>query len=277
LRRERPARGNGKSDAIQRSRNQEGRFDCEIIKHDDLHTDEGDRLPLLSIQSAEHLDWLKTIIPEHLLYLPSVAQLNDPTDCRPKIAPMSEEEMVTFLRNDYVRRNPVMALDLLQKHESTIRMSIGLHGLDWFQRELSKILNAQMEQFRVYSLSKRFDNLSLWAKYAAGHTGYCLEFLNEGALFENTFEMVYGEYAPFDLNDSNNRSASFLAHKRLEWSNEEEVRLLRARGSGPQVKIEPQWLSRIILGKNMSLDHQKQIRESAKFRQPRTCCRPSVL
>jgi len=53
-------------------------------------------------QSAEHLNWLKTIILEHLLYLPSVAQLNDPTDCRPKIAPMSEEEMVTFLRNDYI-------------------------------------------------------------------------------------------------------------------------------------------------------------------------------
>jgi hypothetical protein len=31
---------------------------------------------------------------------------------------MSEEEMVTFLRNDYIRRNPVLALDLLQHHES---------------------------------------------------------------------------------------------------------------------------------------------------------------
>lgn len=42
-------------------------------------------------------------ILEHLVYLPSVAQLNDPTDCRPKIRPLSEEEMVTFLRNDYTR------------------------------------------------------------------------------------------------------------------------------------------------------------------------------
>ena len=162
----------------------------------------------------------------------------------------------------------MLALDLLQKHELTIHMSIGLHGLDWFMSETSKILNSQMEQFRVYSLSKRSNNLSLWAKYAANHTGYCLEFMNQGPLFQNTFEMVYGEYAPFDLNDSENRSASFLAHKRLEWSNEEEVRLLRARGSGPQVRIEPQWLSRIILGKNMSLDHQTQIREWAKLRQP---------
>ncbi|HKV62869.1 MAG TPA: DUF2971 domain-containing protein [Candidatus Acidoferrum sp.] len=220
-------------------------------------------------QSAERLDRLKPIILEHLLYVPSVGQLNDPTDCRPKIRSMSEEEMVTFLRNDYIRRNPVLALDLLKKHESTIRTSIQIHGIEWFQRELSKILSAQMEQFRVYSPSKRFDNLSLWAKYAADHTGYCLEFANEGPLFgEHVMEVVYGEYEPFDVNDSKNRSAAFLVSKRPEWSNEEEVRLIRARGAARRVSIDPRWFTRIILGKNMSPANQKQIREWAKERDP---------
>jgi hypothetical protein len=220
-------------------------------------------------QSAEHLGRLKPIILEHLLYVPSVAQLSDPTDCRPKIKPMLFEEIVTFLKNDYIRRNPVVALDLLQENESTIRMGIQVHGLEWFQRKLSTILNSQMEQFRVYSLSERFDNLSLWAKYAGDHSGYCLEFANEGPLFgEHVMEVVYGEYAPFDVNDSKNRSAGFLVFKRPEWSNEEEVRLIRARGAGPLVKIEPQWLTRIILGKNMSPENQKQIREWAKRREP---------
>jgi hypothetical protein len=220
-------------------------------------------------QSAEHLDRLKPIVLKHLLYVPSVAQLNDPADCRPKIKPMLVEEMVTFLKNDYIRRNPVLALDLLREHESRIRTDIQIHGLEWFQRELSTILNSQMEQFRVYSLSRRFDNLSLWAKYAADHSGYCLEFANEGPLFgEHVMEVVYGEYAPFDVNDSENRSAGFLVFKRPEWSNEEEVRLISVRGSGPLVKIEPQWLTRIILGKNMSPENQKQIREWAKQRDP---------
>ncbi len=220
-------------------------------------------------QSAEHLDRLKSTILENLLYLPSVAQLNDPSDCRPKIKPMSEEEMVSFLRNDYIRRTPVLALDLLQEHESRIRNHIQTHGLEWFQRELSKILNAQMEQFHVYSLTKRFDNLSLWAKYAADHSGYCLEFVNIGPLFgEHVMEVVYGEYARFDVNDSKSRSAGFLVSKRSEWSNEEEVRLIRARGSGPLVKIEPQWLTRIVLGKNISPENQQQIRVWAKQRDP---------
>jgi Protein of unknown function (DUF2971) len=220
-------------------------------------------------QSAEHLDWLKPIILENLLYLPGVAQLNDPTDCRPKIRPLSAEEMLIFLRNAYISDHPVLELDLLQEHEPRIRTGIALHGIEWFQRELSKILNSKMEKFRVYSLSKRFDNLSLWAKYAANHTGYCLEFANEGPLFgEHVMEVIYGEYAPFDVVDSENRSAEFLVSKRPEWSNEEEVRLLRARGSGPYVSIQPQWLTRIILGKDMTADSQKQIREWALERKP---------
>lgn len=198
-----------------------------------------------------------------------MAQLNDPTDCRPKLKPMCIEEMVAFLKKDYIRRNPVLALDLLQQHETRIRRDIQAQGLEWFQRELSKILNSEMEFFRVYSLSKRFNNLSLWAKYAADHSGYCLEFANEGPLFgEHLMEIVYGEYALFDVNDSENRSAGFLVSKRPEWSNEEEVRLISARGTGPLVKIEPQWLTRIILGRNMSPENQKQIHEWAKKRDP---------
>src|SRR5580658_2319293 len=128
---------------------------------------------------------------------------------------MLVEEMVTFLKNDYIRRNPILALDLVQENESRIRTSIQTLGLEWFQGELSKILNSQMEQFRVCSLSRRFDNLSLWAKYAADHGGYCLEFANADPLFgEYVWEVIYGEYAPFDVNDSNHRGAGFLVSKR---------------------------------------------------------------
>jgi hypothetical protein len=220
-------------------------------------------------QSAAHLEWLQPIILQHLLYIPSVAQLNDPTDCRPKIKPMADEEMVNFLRDDYIRRNRVLALDLLQKAEAEIRSRLVSLGIGWFMQELSKILNEQMETFRVFSMTKRLNNLNLWAKYASEHTGYCLEFLHDGPLFgEHVMEVVYGEYAPFDLNDSQNRSASFLVHKRSEWSNEEEVRLIRARGTGPHVMIQPEWLPRIILGKNMSPENERQIREWAEQRNP---------
>ncbi len=135
-------------------------------------------------------------------------------------------------------------------------------------RECSKLLNSQMETIRVYSLSKRFDNLSLWAKYAANHTGYCLEFANEGPLFGNSIEVIYGDCDAFHLLDPQQRTPRFLIYKRPEWSNEEEARLIRNRGSKPTVTIEPPWLTRAILGKDMSDDDQKQIGEWAKQRQP---------
>jgi hypothetical protein len=219
-------------------------------------------------KSPENLEWLKPLILKHELYLPSVSQLNDPIDCRPKIAPMSEEDMVTFLRNDYVRRHPVLALDLLQAEEQKIRHHIQTLGVEWFVRQLSQILNTHMAEYRIYSMTKRFDNFGLWAKYASDHTGYCLEFANEGELFEKAVEVSYGEIAPFHVNDEKSRNALFLVIKRPDWSNEEEVRLILRRGMLPTVAIKAQWLTRIILGMKMSTENENQIREWATLRNP---------
>src|SRR6185437_12671246 len=87
-------------------------------------------------QSAEHLDRLKPIILEHLLYVPTAAQMNDPADCRPRVKPMSLDDMVTLLKNAYIVSHPILALDLLQAHESDIRKKIQILGLEWFQREM---------------------------------------------------------------------------------------------------------------------------------------------
>ncbi len=219
-------------------------------------------------KSAENLEWLKPLILNHEIYIPSVAQLNDPIDCRPKITPMSDEEMVAFLRNDFIRRNPVLEPDLLEQHERKIRSSIQKLGLEWFNSELSKILNTHMEKYRIYSLTKRFDNFGLWAKYAANHTGYCLEFVNEGPLFDNACEVFYGEYQPFNLSDPENRNALFLVCKRPDWSNEEEVRLILPSGKGSTVKIDPRWLTRIIVGMKMSAENEARIHEWATEREP---------
>jgi hypothetical protein len=220
-------------------------------------------------KGPERLDWLEPVILRHEIYIPSVAELNDPLDCRPKIKPMSEEELVTFLKSEYVRRNPILALDLLAQYEQRVREGIRTHGLDWHIQELTDLFYKQTEEFRVYSLSKRWDNFSLWAQYASEHTGYCLEFVNKGELFENAVEVAYGEYPPFDLNDPENRNALFLAYKRRDWSNEEEVRLILRRNQEATVRLnDPRWLTKIILGMKMSAENESQIRDWAKQRQP---------
>lgn len=67
--------------------------------------------------SPEHLEWLQEVILKHDLYLPSLNQLNDPADGRPKLAPLSEEKMIRFLLRGLVQRNPTWPLERLE-HEA---------------------------------------------------------------------------------------------------------------------------------------------------------------
>ena len=49
------------------------------------------------------------------------------------------------------------------------------------------------------------------------------------------------------------------------------MRLLRERGSKPMVTIDPRWLTRLILGKDMTVENENIIRSWAKQRVPELC------
>ena len=117
-------------------------------------------------------------------------------------------------------------------------------------------------------MSKRYDNLSLWDRYAAHHSGYCLEFSNEGPFFQHAREVIYGESTRMDVTNREHRSGYWFFCKRQEWSNEEEIRLVGIRKQGPTVVIDPKWLTRIILGKDIVESHRKLILEWARERRP---------
>jgi hypothetical protein len=226
----------------------------------------------------EQLDWLKVIILKHELYFPNLSQLNDPADGRPKLAPNTADQLVSFSYSDLLRRKPGLSRDSQEEEQATIQFSVQRSGKDlqaWLekngtesiQRMMAQSLYAELDDYRVYSLSKRWDNLGMWAKYAANHSGYCLEFANEGP-FASACDVTYGEYL-LDLTDLEQRSNPFLFFcKSKDWSNEEEARILLLRGSNAVVRIEPRWLTRLILGENTSDDHRQLIRQWAKLREP---------
>jgi len=221
-------------------------------------------------QNPQYLERLKPVLLEHRLYLPSLDQLNDPADGRPKLVILDPEQMVSFLVAAMVRDNPATGEADQQRHAMILRHSLRVHGMDFFHSEFVKLLHRDLESFRVYSMSKRWDNLALWAKYAGDHTGYCLEFANTGELFKHAKEVIYGESVPMDVTNPAHRSGYFLFMKRPEWSNEEEIRLVRPRTKNnvPGVIIRPEWMTRIILGKNISEENERQIREWSLERSP---------
>jgi hypothetical protein len=211
--------------------------------------------------SAQNMDWLKPILLEHRLYLPTLDQLNDPADGRPKLAVLEPEQMISFLLAAMVKDNPTMSVPEQRRHTMILRHNLRVHGMDFFHSEMTRLLHRDLESFRVYSMSKRWDNLALWAKYAGDHTGYCLEFVNEGPLFEHAKEVIYAEAFPMDVTNREHRNGYWFFMKKPEWSNEEEVRLVRPRTANNVlgVIIQPEWLTRIILGRNIAAENRRQI------------------
>ena len=223
---------------------------------------------LYKYSSLDHSEWLQSIVLEHKLYVPTLPELNDPVDGRPLLEMLSEDKLASFLFDAFVKNNPGKPNGAYEREKQVIQYNVRHHGVETLMREMSLILNRELDGYRVYSMSKRYDNLSLWDRYAAHHTGYCLEFSNEGPLFEHTKDVIYGESAQMDVTNREHRSGYWFFCKRPEWSNEEEVRLVAIRRQGPIVAIDPKWLTRIILGKDMSAAHRSQILKWVRERKP---------
>jgi hypothetical protein len=221
--------------------------------------------------TGERRQWLKEIILEHRVYLPRLSQLNDPTDGRPKLARKSEDQLYTFLYKSpfgVLSRNPRLTVEEQVREAVILDASIRLHGAETLMRDLVKSLNAELDDWRIYSLSKQYDNLNLWAKYAANHNGYCLEFANAGSFFPCAKEVSYGTTVEVDIENIDHLSGYWFFCKGSEWSNEDEVRVLVARRSDAVLRIDPSWLTRIILGWRMPRSDRDQIREWAGQRSP---------
>jgi hypothetical protein len=98
-----------------------------------------------------------------------------------------------------------------------------------------------------------------------------LEFENVGPMFEHAKDVNYLDLKDMEISvtDPSLLSGHFLFCKSREWSCEDEVRLVLPRKDGRiNVKFDPVWLTRIMLGKAMSEENKNTIRLWAKERRP---------
>lgn len=220
---------------------------------------------------GERREWLKDLILNHRVYAPTLTQLADPSDGRPKLAAQTEDKLFTFLyssRSGVLGRNPEMSVEEQIKHGLILDVNIRKHGVERLMPLLEQTMRKEFVGFRVYSLTKRFNNFSLWENYAANHSGYCLEFANDG-VFKLANDVTYENAPEFDLSDHGQRSGWFLFYKRIDYRSEEEVRIHVPRMfSDGLVPFDPQHLTRLILGRHMPEASRALIREWAKQRRP---------
>ncbi len=217
--------------------------------------------------SAEHLERLESIIIRHELYFPTIPQLNDPADGKPKLAKCSLDQIANFLLAKFIDNNPGLSPQDYEREANVIADNAPRFRTDALLKMMAGSLNLELESFRIYSLSKRCDKMSLWAHYAANHTGYCLEFSNNG-LFAFAHEVIYDDTITIDMTDPAQINANFLYYKSNEWCNEEEVRIIAPRGSEAVINFDPRLLTRIILGWKMTEFHRTKILDWARQRIP---------
>lgn len=224
---------------------------------------------LYKYSNADHLEWLRDILLQNELYLPNLKELNDDNDGLPRLAMQTEDEMVSFLWASVV--DPNMSHNEFHQNKLILRETVRKHGHKALHPQVVEFMDAQLRDFRIYSMTKRYDMPNLWASYAGDHSGYCLEFKNVGDLFEHARDVSYLDSDQMEvlITGLALRNGDFFFCKTRNWSNEDEVRLVLNHKDGrKKVKFDPRWLTRIILGKKMSDEHRKQIREWAKQREP---------
>jgi hypothetical protein len=121
-----------------------------------------------------------------------------------------------------------------------------------------------LQRFRIYSLSKRWNNPHLWKKYGGNHTGYCLEFHNEEP-FGPIFEVRYDDVA-LDITGPERSEPYFLFYKKKSWKDEEEVRMITQQGSDNRLFFDSRRLTRVILGREIERTDAATIHEWAGLR-----------
>ena len=227
--------------------------------------------------NAEHLDWLRDILLKHEVYFPSHPELNDPRDGWAMLKQLSVEQVASFLVNDFLTRNAHREFEWLAREVGKILYGAKRFGASVLVDMLEKRLRQETERNRIYSLSMALESPYIWRKYGGNHTGYCLEFANDG-LFRIAHEVHYDD--ELGRPDPTDPRSFFMYRKTFQWHDEEEARVVMfprggpefftffKKGEDPFVSFDPHLLRRVILGKHMSQSNRDQIRAWAAERNP---------
>ena len=122
-------------------------------------------------------------------------------------------------------------------------------------RNTLKRINEEKINYKILSLSKDADNILMWSHYADGSRGVNIE-VEVTAHNVDVREIVYDGMAEIaQVVNEKNTAEEILTHKHSSWSYEQEVRVF-TRNSFVTIKI-----LRIILGKRISKNHKKLIKD----------------
>jgi hypothetical protein len=215
-------------------------------------------------RTVEHLERLREILLDDKLYFPTAHELNDPEEARPPLAASSQESLIAVLIELNMAAKPFLTNRGLTTDAGVIDFYVRHLGPDKWLEMLKRNLDPRLQRFRIYSLSKRWNNPHLWRAYGGNHTGYCLEFRNKDP-FGPIFDVRYDDVA-LDITGPERSKPYFLFYKTKSWKDEEEVRMIRQQDSDSRLSFDAERLTRVILGRDIARTDAARIREWVRHR-----------
>jgi hypothetical protein len=124
------------------------------------------------------------------------------------------------------------------------------------QADMGRLVQEPLDKTRILCLCETQTNPRLWAHYADGHRGFCLEFDTNMEPFSHAYRVRYTrDYPKLDINATPDKCLrTFLLTKSELWKDEEEWRCVDFSGGSAQWSIPKKALNAVIFGTRASAD-----------------------
>lgn len=209
-----------------------------------------------------HREYTSKILTDSMLYFASPRDFNDPFDCKVHFVLRASKAAIRHKYDGLVRaRRP--ELNRRQRRAKVVE-DVRRVGRSAFVKNLIKRSQTRMDSLGVLSLAANNTDLLLWAHYAAGHTGLCLQFrgTRDTPFFGKAQPVAYSAaYPQVDpVVDSPDRLVdALLLTKASDWAHEDEWRIIDHQ-AGPGLKVFPEeLLVGVILGATMVPDDRRYV------------------
>ncbi len=225
---------------------------------------DGPIMPKYFYNYGARLDYLRGILLENKIYFKSPFKFNDPFDCRPKVVLGDQRVALRKIEDAIKQAEPEMNRRSRKRAARYVFKSLQK------QADLTKDFAQKRADFGVYCLSAINDSLLMWAHYACGHKGYCLEFTNQLGEHSSVYRLAKVQYrdeypiVKLYAVDQGKEARQAFRTKSSVWCYEKEWRL--GRDETGYWNFPPETLTRVILGCEMDPEAKQEIWEMKKNR-----------
>jgi len=203
----------------------------------------------------------RKLLTHNQIYLSSANQFNDPFDFSLPI---------NFDIKEYTRENIVKKTFLAMKREfpdqpnevilkeAKGRYDSGIFN-DNYWKQIAEIEKQEAYKIGIFCLSKKKNDLLMWAHYADWHKGYCVgiqkselskHFINDALLQPIYYKTKFPLYK--FINPDPDQHIQRLFTKSRHWAYEKEYRFIKADSAGTTIELNNEAIKEIILGLKMS-------------------------